>query len=266
MPKGNAPARPCKHPDGCPRDATRQGWCEPHYRHVRKTGEPGPVQIRLRINDWEKAYWARVERRGPGECWLWTGLKTKGGYGIYWPKGGNTGESKDGVQRTTAHRIAYELLIGPIPEGLTLDHVEDRCSSRLCCNPAHLEPVTRGENNLRGNSPAAKNARKTHCDQGHEFTPENTYITPGSGKRRCRVCTYERYLSSTRTDQEAILAEFGMVCHLCGGAIESPDDLQFDHVIPISRGGARLEGNVLPSHKRCNNSKGNNGPGQIALF
>lgn len=83
-----------------------------------------------------------------------------------------------------AHRVVYTLLVGPIPDGLTLDHL---CRVRHCVNPAHLEPVTRGTNVLRGIGPAALNAVKTHCPAGHEYNEVNTYID-SLGQRTCRSC------------------------------------------------------------------------------
>jgi hypothetical protein len=82
-----------------------------------------------------------------------------------------------------AHRVTYEALVGSIPDGLDLDHL---CRNRGCCNPEHLEPVTKAENLLRGEGVCAKNARKTHCSRGHEFTPENTIVRPNG--RACRLC------------------------------------------------------------------------------
>lgn len=108
-----------------------------------------------------------------------------------------TGSSSEGygqVRRdgrpALTHRVAYEMVRGPIPHGLTLDHL---CRNTVCCNPAHLEPVTRGENVLRGVSATARNARKTHCVNGHEFTDENTYHRPDNPtSRACRQCMRER--------------------------------------------------------------------------
>ena len=83
-----------------------------------------------------------------------------------------------------AHRVAYELMRGPIPDGLTLDHL---CRNVGCVNPDHLEPVTMKENILRGYSPAAQAARRDECAHGHAYTPENTYRY-ANGSRRCRIC------------------------------------------------------------------------------
>ena len=120
-----------------------------------------------------------IERAGSG-CWIWTGASWKG-YGIT-----STGYKADGNQRQVmAHRLMYELLIGPIAPGLDLDHL---CRNPPCVNPAHLEPVTRRENLLRGIGITATNAAKTHCVNGHPFDEANTYIC-SNGTRKCRECS-----------------------------------------------------------------------------
>jgi hypothetical protein len=130
----------------------------------------------------EQRFWARTRRpeseTTPDQCWLYMGPQTKAGYGRI---------TVDGVC-VFAHRYAYELLVGPIPEGKHIDHVKARgCTHHNCVNPAHLEPVTRRENILRGDSPAAKNARKTHCPKGHAYDDQNTYVR-ADGERDCRTC------------------------------------------------------------------------------
>jgi hypothetical protein len=110
--------------------------------------------------------------------WIWTGLLDRDGYGRY---------SGEGV-----HRVVYKLLIGAIPAGLQIDHVQAwGCTSRACCSPWHLEAVTSRENSLRSNSFAAINAAKTECLNGHEFDLYTTYYRP-VGHRDCRICIRAR--------------------------------------------------------------------------
>ena len=140
-----------------------------------------PPLNRRQINPAEERFWAKVERRGADDCWTWT-AGTSEGYGQF------------GLSRRSgsirAHRFAYELLIGPVPDGLELDHL---CRNRLCVNPAHLEPVSRRENILRGESPTAQHARQTHCKNGHPLSGDNLYLHP-KGSRVCLTCkrAYER--------------------------------------------------------------------------
>lgn len=105
-------------------------------------------------------------------CWPWEAALTGPGYGAFRING----------QTCYAHRIAYELFIGPIPEGLSLDHL---CRNPACVNPAHLEPVTHKENLARGNH-ANGSTGQTHCKRGHPFDEENTYRYKGA--RACRAC------------------------------------------------------------------------------
>lgn len=109
-------------------------------------------------------------------CWQWDVLRPDTGYGDFY----------DG-RAWLAHRWSYEHHVGPIPEGLEIDHL---CRNRGCVNPAHLEPVTPRENTHRGFGPSAQCARQTHCKRGHEFTDENTYRYP-HGARACRTCKRE---------------------------------------------------------------------------
>ena len=150
---------------------TRRGFQagQPQRYVLGHTGRPAPT-LRER-------FFLKV--RMTHTCWVWTGATTRRrGYGRIRVGGG---------EKMLAHRLAYEWFVGPIPEGLVLDHL---CRNPRCCNPQHLEAVDHRENCLRGTSPWAQNARKTHCANGHEFTPENTRISRGA--RDCRACKRER--------------------------------------------------------------------------
>jgi hypothetical protein len=125
------PGANCSIP-GCPNPHVARGWCDKHWQRWRSTGDP----LRTKPGTAPERFWAKVDRRGDDECWPWLGAVNPNGYGAFQWDGGQY-----------AHRFAYELQIGPIPEGLTLDHL---CRVRHCVNGAHLEPVTGQENTLRG--------------------------------------------------------------------------------------------------------------------
>jgi len=107
-------------------------------------------------------------------CWLWNAYCSVDGYG----------RLKSNGQAKMSHRVVYEYFLGPIPDGLQIDHL---CRVRRCVNPDHLEPVTVHENSIRSNSFAAVNARKTHCIHGHPFDQANTY-REARGRRLFRAC------------------------------------------------------------------------------
>lgn len=105
-----------------------------------------------------------------GSCVEYTGHCDRAGYG----------QISDAAGKSTyAHRAMYEFMVGPIPDGLVLDHL---CRNPPCVNPAHLEPVTRRENSRRG----LKGVMRTHCAHGHLLDEANTYTYKGA--RQCRTC------------------------------------------------------------------------------
>ena len=130
---------------------------------------------------WQKRFWSKIEVGDPSDCWEWTTAVGHGGYGKCTTADGRT---------LSAHRVAYLTSWGAIPNGLTLDHL---CKNRRCCNPLHLEPVTPGENTLRGDGPSGLNKRKTHCKYGHPFDGDNLMPilrirADGSPARACLEC------------------------------------------------------------------------------
>lgn len=155
--------------EGCTKPTVVREWCKYHYDRGLKKGEilalaRVPVSTR---------FLSKVQKTET--CWLWIGAKTRDGYG----------QLRVGPMARYAHRVAYELLVGPIPSGLVLDHL---CRTPSCVNPAHLEPVPQRTNVLRGVSPAAQQARQTECRlMGHPLDEANT-IRNRDGKRRCRTC------------------------------------------------------------------------------
>ena len=134
-------------------------------------------------------FWSKVDET-EGGCWLWTAYINRNGYGMF-----RLGRMQ------LAHRVAYEDAKGPIPEGLTIDHL---CRVRACVNPDHLEAVTIGENIRRGIN---YDREKTHCPQGHSYDEENTYRH--RGHRYCKECRrkrnrrryWERKTDKTRSTQ-----------------------------------------------------------------
>jgi len=122
-----------------------------------------------------RSLWSLIDRRGPDECWPWLGGTTRGVRG-----GGRYGlweiRAAGKTFRLRPHRVVFTLLSGPIPEGLTLDHVKELCTNTLCCNPSHLEPVTQSVNSMRRTG-----ATETICAGGH----------PREQGKRCKICHRE---------------------------------------------------------------------------
>ena len=135
--------------------------------------------------------WSGALADGTG-CWLWQRATAGKGYGTMRVEG----------KPRYAHRLAYELVKGPIPVGLTIDHL---CRVHNCINPDHLEVVTQQENVLRGEGPTAANARKDYCSQGHPYDETNTYHRPTGGRegRHCRACAH-RSSASRATERKRV--------------------------------------------------------------
>jgi hypothetical protein len=141
--------------------------------------------------------WERTEPIPECGCYIWMGALGSSGYGQISVEG----------KRLQVHNVTYEQLVGPIPDGMQLDHL---CRVRSCWRPDHLELVTPRENTLRGIGPSAVNARRTHCINGHAFTEDNTYYYRGRrqhDRRFCRQCNAAR--RNKREQREAEIEAVG---------------------------------------------------------
>jgi len=156
---------------GCDRGGKiKRGMCAMHYSRAWYRGELAPIPAASTADRLASGLVAR-----PSGCIEWVKTRGRGGYGYF---------VSNGV-RISTHRIAWELLNGPIPDGLLIRH---SCDNPPCCNPAHLSPGTVRDNAAdmiahgRGS-----NQRKTHCSRNHEYSIENTFVRP-NGYRECRTC------------------------------------------------------------------------------
>lgn len=126
-------------------------------------------------------FWEKVDKTGD-DCWPWMYARDKGGYGRF--------VLSQQHRSVLAHRIAYELGVGPIPDGTEIDHL---CRNRACCNPIHLEAVSHQINILRGDYKAGSRGRgkqqeaKTHCPKGHAYAGDNLILQKRGG-RVCKIC------------------------------------------------------------------------------
>jgi hypothetical protein len=105
------------------------------------------------------------------ECIVWPHYRNKDGYGEVGVEG----------SKKRVHRVSYELVFGNIPSDLEIDH---KCRNRACFNPKCLRAITHSKNMVGVKN---QNTNRTHCQRGHEFTKENTYIFP-DGRRCCKAC------------------------------------------------------------------------------
>ncbi len=181
--------------DGCERPSYgRSGMCAMHYQRRRLLGNVGEAAPRfMQGATVEERFWAKVDKAGPlpdfaphlGPCWLWTAsLFTQSRYGLLKVSDTNRG----------AHVVSYELVVGPVPAGLELDHL---CRVRHCVNPSHLEPVTHQENARRGIY-----GMQTECLRGHNLMDPANLVPNKRGVRQCRECVKlhrrERYQRTGR--------------------------------------------------------------------
>ena len=139
-----------------------------------------PEQIQTRTLKRFRSRYTIADRGHDTPCWAWTHKKNNSGYGVFQLT------RKEYVE-SLAHRAAHLLFVGPIPDGLEIDHL---CRQRDCVNPAHFRLVTHQVNMLAGDNPFARNAQRTHCPQGHAYDTENTYRW--RGQRHCKICRRER--------------------------------------------------------------------------
>lgn len=145
-------------------ELTKRGTPRKRYYPDRRAGINAPIADRILLHVIKDA----------GGCWIWTAARDDHGYGRI------TVHGKSGLY---CHRVSYETFVGPVPEGLELDHL---CRVRSCCNPAHLEPVTPQVNNLRGMAPGARARRRDLCKFGVHAYAEHGVLY--AGRRVCRAC------------------------------------------------------------------------------
>lgn len=152
-----------------PRKANKSGYCRPCAHEIGRPPEWAKPPGRPRV-DVHQRFMSYVDVNDDG-CWRWAGKRNWGGYSSFWCDGATV----------AAHRWSYEYHRGPIPDGLTIDHL---CRVRDCVNPCHMEAVTMEENRARGNHPG----KRTHCPQGHPYDETNTGRISTTGDRYCKTC------------------------------------------------------------------------------
>lgn len=163
--------------EGCNHKVRARGWCGAHYERWRQHGDPMVTYTPTRVRGTaEERFWAKVDAFG--DCWEWTSGRDEKGYGKF--------RAASSQNHMGAHVFSWKTLVGPIPDGLELDHL---CRNPPCVNPDHLEPVTHAENVRRGvvaHVLRARAAKITHCPRGHAYAGENLVIDGNA--RKCRKC------------------------------------------------------------------------------
>jgi hypothetical protein len=176
----------CKVQDCTKPPRPGKGYCYMHLSRIQRHGTPNPPPR------WLNGFWRRVEKTDG--CWIWRGAVSSTGYGT-------VSRKLPTRHKLPAHRVAYEQMVGPIPEELEIDHL---CRNKLCVNPAHLEPVLHAENVRR------HYAGITHCKRGHERTPENLVVGAGRDgrvrRRSCRRCLNDRKNRYAKAKRKSLAA------------------------------------------------------------
>lgn len=188
--------------EGCTGKKHAHGYCGMHAARFRRTGDP----LKTTRTGTLESFWKRVDKTD--DCWVWTGYITNKGYGQI-----ATRRKPTPSGTRLAHRVAYELLVGEIEEGMHLDHL---CRNTLCVNPDHLEPVTPQENTRRG----LHGELRTHCNHGHELSGDNVIYDSATNCRRCRACSRKRvkeYAARSRVGNEGYNKSRRKPCMRCGG-------------------------------------------------
>jgi hypothetical protein len=167
--------------EDCPDPVRTRGYCNKHYLRLWKYGSPYITHTTYKFELLDRLAANSQEDPETG-CVVWQLALTKAGYARI--------EMAPEKRKVFVHRIVYELNVGPIPEGMVIDHL---CRNRACINYEHLEVVTIRENTLRGEGASAENAKKIECRNGHEFTDDNIQWVKGKygPERRCKECTRE---------------------------------------------------------------------------
>lgn len=142
-------------------------------------------------------FWEKVDERSEDDCWAFSDLN-HAGYGRLWFRSPSSQQAC-----VLAHVFSYEIHVGPVPEGLELDHT---CRNRACVNPTHLEPVTHAENMRRGQAPSMLLRHANRCAQGHDLSEPDNYFFY-RGVKNCKVC-------NRRRDRQSRLRNKGNYQHL----------------------------------------------------